>query len=170
MKAVDEVLPIQNAEAAQTLHQILTTPEDWYDHIRLYSTAVILASGFGLRAASFDSPRVKALYHVQDQLTQITEIGATPPVDIFPFLKYLPDFLCPWRKWARDIRKEHQALWFDLMRDSKRHMQKTDAPECFLSRMVKDQEKSGLDDEHIAYLGGTLVSLGDIRHIFLNQL
>lgn len=156
--AVDNLLPIQNAEATQTMYQLLKEPDGWYDHIRRYSTAVILASVFGLRGTSFDSPRVKALYHVQDQLTQITEIGATPPVDIFPWLKYLPDFMSGWRKWAFSIRAEHRAFWFALMRDSKKQMQKKGVKECFLARMVKDQEKSGLSDEHIAYLGGTLVS------------
>ncbi|KIX07465.1 uncharacterized protein Z518_02118 [Rhinocladiella mackenziei CBS 650.93] len=158
--AVDNLLPIQNAEATQTMYQLLKEPEGWYDHIRRYSTAVILASVFGLRGTSFDSPRVKALYHVQDQLTQIAEIGATPPVDVFPWLKSLPNFLSGWRKWALSIRAEHRAFYFGLMRDSKKQMQKKGVKECFLARMIKDQEKSGLSDEHIAYLGGTLMEAG----------
>ena len=28
---------------------------------------------------------------------------------------------------------------------------------CFLERVLKEQERSGLDDEHVAYLGGNLV-------------
>ncbi|OCL13013.1 cytochrome P450 [Glonium stellatum] len=160
VKAVDQLLPIQNAEAIRTMYQILTDPDGWYDHIRRYSTAVILASVFGLQGESFDSPRVKALYHVQDQLTQITELGATLPVDVFPFLKSLPNFLSPWRSWASAIRKEHRELWFGLMRESKLSMQRNKNLDCFLNRMVKDQEKSGLDDEHIAYLGGTLMEAG----------
>ncbi|KPI42002.1 O-methylsterigmatocystin oxido [Cyphellophora attinorum] len=135
-------------------------PGRWYDHIRRYSTAVILASVFGVRGASFDSPQVSALYHVQDQFTQITELGATPPVDIFPWLKRLPNVVSSWRKWAYSIRTEQRALYFSLMQQSKRQMQKDDAKECFLARLIKDQEKSGLSDEHIAYLGGTLMEAG----------
>ena len=103
---VDKMLPVQNAESIQTLYHLLKDPTGWYDHIRRYSTSVILATVFGLRGATFDSPRVRELYHVQDQNTAINELGATPPVDIFPFLKSLPDFMSPWRVWARNIRKE----------------------------------------------------------------
>lgn len=139
------------------MYQLLKEPEGWYDHIRRYSTAVILASVFGLRGTSFDSPRVQALYHVQDQQTQINEIGATPPMGIFPWLKYLPDFVSPWRKWALDIRAKQRAIYFRLLEDSRKQMESKGINDCFLAKMIRDQEKSGLTDENIAYLGGTLV-------------
>jgi hypothetical protein len=151
--AVDEILPIQEAESIQTLHHLMHSPERWFDHIRRYSTAVILASVFGLRGAHFDSPRVKALYDVQDQNTAINELGATPPVDIFPFLKSLPDFLSPWRRWAKTIRTEYRELLFKLVADSK-----SSGVDCFFAKMMKAQEKSGLTEEQVAYLGGILVS------------
>jgi cytochrome P450 len=150
--AVEELLPIQNAESTQTLYDLSHDATGWYNHIRRYSTAVILASVFGLRGASFDSPRVRALYHVQDQNTAINELGATPPVDIFPFLKMLPDFLSPWRRWARNIRTEYQVLLEALVRDST-----ASGNECFLSKMMAGQEKSGLTTEQITHLGGILV-------------
>ena len=98
------------------------------------------------------------MYHVQDQLARITEIGATPPVDIFIFLKYMPDFISGWRKWAQAIREEQQALFLHLVRESQLQMQKKNLTQCFLHRMLQDRGKSGLDDEHIAYLASTLVS------------
>jgi len=78
------LLPIQNAEATQTMFQLVQDPESYFYHIRRYSTAVILAS-------------VQALYDAQNQFMAILEQGATPPVDFFPFLKNLPDFRCSWR-------------------------------------------------------------------------
>lgn len=155
--AVKKILPIQNAESIQTLHDLLHDPDGWYDHIRRYSTAVILASVFGLRGAKFNSPRVKALYYVQNQNTAINELGATPPVDFFPILQLLPDFLCPWRTWARNIRTEYRTLLFELVRESRKHSENPEAPDCFLARMFRGQEYYDLSDEQIAYLGGVLV-------------
>jgi cytochrome P450 len=162
--AVDEILPIQEAESIQTLHHLMHSPERWFDHIRRYSTAVILASVFGLRGAHFDSPRVKALYDVQDQNTAINELGATPPVDIFPFLKSLPDFLSPWRRWANNIRTEYRELLFKLVADSK-----SSGVDCFFAKMMKAQEKSGLTEEQVAYLGGILVGflMSSFSHVLL---
>ncbi|KAF4335762.1 oxidoreductase [Fusarium beomiforme] len=161
IKAVDRLLPIQNAEAMQMMHQLLHSPDDWYDHVRRYSTSVILASVFGLRGPTFEHPRVEALYHVQDQLTRIAELGATPPVDVFPILQYLPDFLSPWRTWARNIRKEHRALYFGLLRETQELVAEKKAPEdAFMVRLLKEQDTSGFDDEHMAYIGGTLMEAG----------
>lgn len=92
------------------------------------------------------------MYDVQDQNTAINELGATPPVDIFPFLKSLPDIVSPWRKWARNIRTEYRELLFRLVEDSK-----SSGVDCFFAKMMKSQEKSGLTEEQVAYLGGILV-------------
>jgi hypothetical protein len=157
VNAVDSLLPIQNAESTQTMFQLLQDPEGYYDHIRRYTTAVILASVYGQRGARFDSPNVQALYHAQDQFTAILEQGATPPVDTFPFLKLLPDFLAPWKKWAKAVRKEQKNLYLSLLRETRERMVAGKGPACFLHSMLKDQEKNDMDDEHIAYLGGNLV-------------
>ena len=157
VNAVDNLLPIQNAEALQTMVQLLQDPEGYYDHIRRYSTAVILASVFGQRGASFDSPKVQALYHAQDQFTAILEQGATPPVDAFPFLKALPEFMCGWKTRAKSIRQEQRSLYFSLLKETRDRMAKGNGPECFMKLLLQDQEKKDMDDEHVAYLGGILV-------------
>lgn len=48
-----------------------------------------------------------------DEIT-VVETGATPPVDIFPFLKYLPNFLSPWRAKALHVRALELKVSFVL--------------------------------------------------------
>jgi cytochrome P450 len=157
VNAVENLLPIQNAEATQTMFQLLQDPEGYYDHFRRYSTAVILASVFGQRGATFDSPKVQALYHAQDQFTAILEQGATPPVDAFPFLKAVPEFFASWKTWAKAIRKEQRSLYFALLEETRARIEKGTSPEFFMKSLLQDQEKKKMDNEHIAYLGGILV-------------
>lgn len=157
VNAVDSLLYIQAAESAQTMFELLRQPEDGYTHIRRYSSGVILASVYGQRGETYNSPKVQALYHAQEQFTSILAPGATPPVDAFPFLKYLPDFITPWRNKARRIRNEQRTLYYGLLNDTKRLMNRSSAPECFMARLLKEQGKSGLDEEHLVYTSGTLV-------------
>ena len=157
VNAVDNVLPIQNAEATQTMFQLLQDPEGYYDHIRRYTTAVILASVYGQRGARFDSPNVQALYHAQDQFTAILEQGATPPIDTFPFLKMMPKFMAPWKRRAKAVREEQKRLYLALLRETRERLEAGKGPACFLYLMLQDQEKNDMDDEHIAYLAGNLV-------------
>ena len=137
--------------------QLLDDPTGYYEHIRRYSTAVILASVFGQRGASFKSAKVQALYHAQDRFTAILEPGATPPVDAFPFLKATPTFLSPWKKEAREIRTEQRSLYYDLLNETKERLRKNNLASCFMGKILNDQEKSRFNDEQVAYLGGILV-------------
>lgn len=157
VSAVDRLLPIQDAEASQTLFQLLQEPQQCFRHIRRYSTAVILASVFGQRGATYESAKVQALYHAQEQFTKILAPGATPPVDAFPFLEFIPTFLAPWKSWAAAIRHEQRTLYHNLFDETQKRRQQNAKPDCLLGKLVENQEKSGLTKEEIVYTGGILV-------------
>ena len=159
VNVVNKLLPLQEVEATQTMFQLLQDPEGYYDHIRRYTTAVILASVYGQRGERFDSPNVQALYHAQDQFTAILEQGAAPPVDAFPFLKILPEILAPWKSKAKAVRAEQKGLYLRLLRETRERLAAGKGGDCFLQSMLADQEKNDMDDEHIAYLAGNLVSV-----------
>ena len=76
---------------------------------------MILTMVFGQRSNSFWFPIVQALYHAQDQFTAILEHGATPPNDVFTFLRYMPEFICQLKTKAKAIREAQQSLIFSLL-------------------------------------------------------
>ncbi|KAI8221561.1 Cytochrome P450 monooxygenase patH [Colletotrichum sp. SAR 10_86] len=156
---VDAVLPVQGAEATQTLSDLLRDPAGYYDHVRRYTTAVVLAAVYGVRGARFDSPNVRALYAAQDEFTAVLEQGATPPVDAFPFLKMVPAALAGWKRRAARVRREQMGLYLSLVAGTRERIREGRSPDCFLGEMLRDQEKNGLDDEHLAYLAGNLVCI-----------
>lgn len=159
-RGISSMLPLQSAEATQTLYDLLCEPEKYYEHIQRYTTAVILASVFGQRGEKFESAKVQALYDVQNRFTALLEPGATPPMDALPFLKYLPEFAAPWKVAARNIRRDQRALYFQLMGETKERMDQGKNTGCFMEKLIQNQDKSGLDDEHVAYVGGILMEAG----------
>lgn len=156
--AVDALLPVQEAEAIQTLHEILEDPTTSFNSIRRYSTAVILASVFGQRGDRYEAPKVQALYHAQEQFTEILAPGATPPVDAFPFLKYMPSFLAPYKSRAAKIRHEQRSLYSGLLDETEARMDKRGKLPCFMDKLLGSREKSGLNAEQLIYTGGILVT------------
>lgn len=160
--AVVSLQRLQAAEAVLTMSQLLQSPEQYYDHIRRYSTAVILSSVYGIRGPEFNHPNIQRLYNVQDQFTAILETGATPPVDTFPFLKHLPTLLAPWRKWALSIRREQRQLYFELLNNAKSRIQRGVHRSCFMDDILSEAKRAkySLDDEHTAYVGGVLMEGG----------
>ncbi|OJI96603.1 hypothetical protein ASPVEDRAFT_78369 [Aspergillus versicolor CBS 583.65] len=159
-RSLARILPIQEAEATQTIFDILRSPHDYYEHIQRYTTAVILASVFGQRGEEFNSPNVQALYDVQNRFTALLEPGAAPPVDAIPFLRYLPESLAPWKRKAREIRRDQRELYFRLYNTTKQRMISGIRTGCFMEKLIEDQGKNGLSDEHTAYLGGILMEAG----------
>ncbi|KAJ0417337.1 cytochrome P450 [Aspergillus carlsbadensis] len=144
--AVRSLQPIQEAESTLTIHQVAHSPARYYDHIRRYSTGVILSSVFGIRGPDFDHPNITRLYHVQDQFTA-----------------RLPDAISPWRRWARRIRREQRQLYFELLRDAKDRLARGVRRDCFMDQLLDEsfRGKYGLlDDEHVAYIGGFLMEGG----------
>lgn len=127
--------------------------------MRRYTTAVVLAAVYGVRGARFDSPNVRALYAAQDEFTAVLEQGATPPVDAFPFLKMVPAALAGWKRRAARVRREQMELYLSLVAGTRERIREGRSPDCFLGEMLRDQEKNGLDDEHLAYLAGNLVCI-----------
>lgn len=110
---------IQNAEATQTIYDLLHDPKDYYEHIQRYITAVILASLYDQHGEKFSFSKVQALYDVQNRFTALLEPGAAPPVDALAFLKYVSEWCggASWKRKAREIRRDQLALYFRLMRE-----------------------------------------------------
>ncbi|KAF5019281.1 hypothetical protein F66182_8718 [Fusarium sp. NRRL 66182] len=156
--AVDKALPVQSAEASSNLYLLLKEPKDWYNHIRRYSTAVILATVYAQRGLRFEARRVRDLYDVQDRFSFLLE-RTHPPVDDFPILKYLPEFLAPWKKEAREIRRDQKALFEELYYETKAKMEEQEM-DCFMAKMIKDFEKNGLEEAIMAQIGGIFMEAG----------
>ncbi|KAH8749244.1 cytochrome P450 [Diaporthe sp. PMI_573] len=156
--AVDKMLPVQAAEAVSTLYLLLKEPDSWHNHVRRYSTAVILATVFGQRGLRYESKRVRDLYAVQDRFNFLLE-GTTPPVDAFPVLKYMPAFLAPWKKEAAEIRQGQKDLYEGLYFETKARMQEEDM-DCFMASMINDIDKHELEEPLMAQLGGIFMEAG----------
>ncbi|KAK0440389.1 uncharacterized protein EV420DRAFT_1133107 [Desarmillaria tabescens] len=83
-------LVIQKAEAAELMYDILRSPEAFFTHIRHYSNSVILSVLYGKRCPRYEFPEAKAFYTVNPLWNHAPEPGAHPPLDLLPFLSYLP--------------------------------------------------------------------------------
>ncbi|KAJ7234772.1 cytochrome P450 [Mycena haematopus] len=164
-------LPIQQAEATQLLHDILCHPENFYTHIRRYSSSVILSVLYGKRAPRYETPETTAFFNANHEWERVLEPGATPPVDLIPILKYVPE---RWAKWKRDCaktRKLQRELYFGLLDETKERLSRGDENGSYMEEILTRQEEFGMDREMIGYLGGVLIEGGsDTTSFYLQSL
>jgi len=71
--------------------------------------------------------------------------GAHLPVDIFPFLKYLPEGpLAPWKKKCKELKDLHHMLYFGSLEQCKDRLDKGEGTDCLMEQVLACQEKFGL--------------------------
>lgn len=63
---------------------------------------------FGVRSPSPRTPHLVDLYELMEEWSKVMESGATPPVDILPVLKYLPERL--FGNWITRSKNVGQAM------------------------------------------------------------
>ncbi|KAK7052015.1 putative cytochrome P450 [Favolaschia claudopus] len=170
-QACTKHLPIQLAEASQLLHDILCRPEAFYTHIRRYANSVILSVLYGKRAPRYESRETTAFFEAQREWHLVLEPGATPPIDLIPILKYVPE---RWAKWKQDCAKTRQmqrTLYFGLLDETKERLGQGEENGCFMEEILARQVEFGMNREMMGYLGGVLIEGGsDTTSFYLQSL
>ena len=156
---IQKIVPLQEAEATQTLYQILKDPTRYYEYVRRYSAAVVLASVYGQRVIDPQSPKIQEIYSIMERFLALMEPGATPPVDVLTLLQYLPDSMAWWKREAKAIRKDEKKLYANLVGETRAKVERGKSPDCFLMKMFEDQKRYNISDEWLGYIAGLFVRL-----------
>ncbi len=123
-----------------------------------------MASVFGVRAKEFrDNSLIKRFSDVEDDWAEILTPGFIPPYDILPFLKFVPEFLTPWRGWKEKVQavgRNQHTLYHDMVAEVRDRMTRGQSRECFMLDLLRRQEKDAYSDVDLDYIGGVLMEGG----------
>lgn len=101
------------------------------------------------------------LYALMENWSQVMEVGNTPPVDVFPFLKLVPESLLGrWRSRALDVHKEMSELYSSWVDYVKERRASSGSRDCFLDRVLDKGEKLELNHHNLYFLMGTVMEGG----------
>lgn len=178
-KEMPGLLSIQDAESSQTMWELLglggANAADltaYHRYVMRYFGAVILASVFGVRGKDSDAQsRVARFFSIQDEWASILDQGQAPPLDIFPWMKHVPDFLTPWKGWrerAEIIKKRQGSLYRELLAETESRVDAGKSEDCFMGKLMINQKaaiKAGRDKDvytqlELDYIGGFLMEGG----------
>ncbi|CAL1694557.1 unnamed protein product [Somion occarium] len=161
-------LPIQHAEASQLMYDLLERPEGLYTHIYRYSASVILSVVAGIRSPQFEGTIVEDFDHLIRRVEYLLRPGGSPPVDLFPPLKYIPSRFAPWKTETKELRAKEEKLFFGILDHCVDRIKRDRRNGCFLEYVLDHQSYYGLDYRKMAYLGGILLIAGaDTTAVFL---
>ncbi|KAJ7916803.1 cytochrome P450 [Mycena leptocephala] len=153
-------LPIQQAESIQLVYDILHSPQSFYTHIQRYSNSVILSVLYGKRSPRFETPETVAFFKAEHEWVTLLEPGATPPLDYFPFLKYVPERFAKWKRDCKMVRKMQRDLYFSLLDDTQERLRRGEGNGSYVEELLERQEELELDREMTGYLSGVIIETG----------
>lgn len=180
-REAESLLSIQHAESCQMMWELLGLSDGagspaeltaYHQYVLRYFGAVILASVFGVRGKDSDAKsRVGRFFSVQDEWATILDQGQTPPLDIFPWLKYVPDFLTPWKGWgerAKFLRARQRSCYHDLLAETEARIKVGKSEDSFMGRLMIGQKaavesgraKDIYTERELDYIGGFLMEGG----------
>jgi cytochrome P450 len=95
----EKQVPIIEAEAAQMLYDTRKEPDELRMHIMRMTNSLVKALVYGTRTKhAYELHAYAAKF---EPYTKILETGAIPPVDLLPWLEYVPQWLFTgaWKNW-----------------------------------------------------------------------
>jgi hypothetical protein len=161
---MDRFKPYQRAEAAQLMWDILRDPEvsytnqpyihvaqsrtvqDFYYHIKRYTSSFSLGTIYGCRAPQFRTGVAEKFTKVQSDFMYALELGKMPPVDLFPLLKAVPARWAKWKGKVMDIRQRQEALFGGLLEQVRHRVSHGMNNGAFMEEAIEMRKEWGLND------------------------
>ncbi|EUC67444.1 cytochrome P450 family protein [Rhizoctonia solani AG-3 Rhs1AP] len=164
----NEHVPLQEAESIQLLHEFLHQPKTFMTHPMRYTTSIITCLAYGLRCESYHDPIVQEVEDTMRLLSNLLVPGAKPPVEDFPWLNYLPEFVSSWRSRCKKLGQKMDKLYYDLSEIGvQRGMQGLNTNNLAY-KLRLGEESTGLNRHQQAFICGIVLEGGtDIVRLWL---
>ncbi|KAK2460404.1 hypothetical protein APHAL10511_007569 [Amanita phalloides] len=136
--------PYQEAEVTQMIWEFANQRE-WLDAIKRFTTSFHMGIIYGTRGATLQSKHVAAFRHVHPQFMSLLDFGKAPPIDIFPFLAWVPEYFAKWKRLVGEVRSLHAELYDDLYRIVEDRIASERESGCFMEQMILKADSMGLN-------------------------
>lgn len=96
-----------------------------------------------------------------EEWSKVMETGATPPVDIFPILRYFPErFFGNWITRSRNVGKAMDSLYGNMVSRVMKRRLNSGSAGSFLDGVLDQQDKLKLTRNELNFLCGVLLEGG----------
>lgn len=104
---------------------------------------------YGKRSPSIHSPDMKEFFSTHHKFLYAMNIDTMPPVDLFPMLNWVPEYLVQWKKTVTDARISHEALYYRLLSTVRQRRAEGRGNGCFLEEALENSEEWGLTSNEL---------------------
>ncbi len=158
-KSANAMKPSQDLESVRYVYDILTDSGDFWNHVKRYTSSVIMYATYGKRVETLDDPLLKA---IQAETKVFSDTVVTRfAVDQYPVLEKIPKQLQWWRAKYEKYHRKEVELWLGLWNSLKKQVQAGIHTECFVDKFMEvDYPRMGISETQGAYVAGTMLEAG----------
>jgi cytochrome P450 len=103
---------------------------------------------------------MKRLYSLMESWSELMETGNTPPVDIFPWLKALPEkLLGNYKTRSRKVGNQMETLYEDILQEVLKRRETRNIG-SFMDKVLDQMDKIQLPRDQLRFIGGVLMEGG----------
>ncbi|KEY73628.1 hypothetical protein S7711_09566 [Stachybotrys chartarum IBT 7711] len=166
--AIDKVhLELVEAEQIAMIKDFLDEPGKHTVHTKRTSNSIIMSVVFGVRTPDATTSHMRDLYNLMERWSAVMETGSTPPVDIFPFLKMVPEsWFGNWVQRGLDVGQRMKTLYSKqkglilARRAANLKGHANGQPTTLMDEVLDQQDKLQLTNHQQDFLGGVLMEGG----------
>lgn len=149
---------------------LLEDPANFYNLLKRYAAAVTGALTYGKRPKTFEDPLCQDVVEAMGYIAENMELGATPPVDEWPFtlLRFVPARFAHWKQRAMSHGKKMDALFAKLWNEYLERRKAGKITDCLFDKILdaSGSEKADLPSSwqwglhSLQFLGGEILEGG----------
>ncbi|KFA56573.1 hypothetical protein S40293_01098, partial [Stachybotrys chartarum IBT 40293] len=160
-EGIERLAPLHSAPGNGLLYRLLKEPESWTKSLHEWVFDAGLMAITGQRLEDYGPGFAEEYIHVMDEFMHLMEPGNIPPIDMFPFLSYVPSFLAKWKRTAIQTQHSIFSLYLRNLEMAKQRLVKhRDGFPTLLSELLQRREadeKMGLTERDLAFVAGSLL-------------
>ncbi|KAL2798859.1 cytochrome P450 [Aspergillus keveii] len=158
--------PMQLLESTRMLYDLLRDPSQYELWFHRYASGLIFRIGYGKAIRTGKEEHAQRILEVVHTVERIASPGSYL-VDSLPFLKYLPEWMAPFKREGRRLHERELNLFRTLLRDVQAEVEQearagamVPAPPSFARTWLESKDAFGLTEDEAAYVLGTLFEAG----------
>jgi hypothetical protein len=119
VQAAKTYVPYQDLESKQMLAELLDQPDLFADHIKRFTYSLTAQMVFGFRTPYIQDPRLVQFYSGFDKFAKIVASQTSALLDLYPILRWLPEFCLPALLEARALGRKERVFYSGLWLEAK---------------------------------------------------
>ncbi|KAL3459719.1 cytochrome P450 [Aspergillus heterothallicus] len=151
--------PMQSLESKRMLYDLLQDPSRYELWFQRYASGLIFRLAYGNIIRTGEESHVQEIIKVNHNLERIASPGVFL-VDSLPILRYLPEWLAPFKREGRRLHEVESGLFRALLKDVEAEVEAGTAGPSFARTWLENKNSFPLTEDEASYVFGTLFEAG----------